>query len=436
MLFKRFAFKLYIKHYKNNASVRNFFALLTLDILVKAGMVILIPIYTHLMNRSDFGRFNYLFFYISTVSLIANLGIYVPHTKLLNQSNQFKPSQINGTIFLLFFIPNLLIATIFLGLEWDLWIAKALFYKSSVNFEKYRYALQFAVFAAAFNFMLNSWLLANKKIKLIQKIQIFRFLIHIPVLIGLYLHWYDDAVSFRLWSYYGLDFFITILFFLSLKKEIQWKLEYQLLYPIFKIAFPIFLNACLAIILNFLDKLYLENSSYNTQMPSYALATQLASIIPIVSISFLNVMLPDFLKVIDLQQNYAHTLRTEKRLFAMLFIVGLGIWLASWIGLILHVFPSSYFDILWILIFLILSKIIEALSQLYVRFTILLEKTWLSLLYSLLVAPVVFFMNYYWVPLYGMSACIMVVFMNALTSYIFFKWIISWIVKKDNKTFL
>ncbi len=430
MSFKRFAFRLYIKHYKNNASVRSFFALLSLDILVKAGMVILIPLYTQFMSRPDFGLFNYLFFYISTVSLIANLGIYVPHTKLLNQTLQDDHSKINGTIFLLFLVPNLIIATIFLGFRIDLWIAKALFYKSNVNFEKYRYGLQFAVFAAAFNFMLNAWLLATKKIKLIQKIQVFRFFVHIPVLLGLYFHWFNEPVSFRLWCFYGLDFIITVIVFLSLQKEIHWKIEQKFLKPIFKIAFPIFLNACLAIILNFLDKLYLENSSFHTQMPSYALATQLASIIPIVSISFLNVMLPDFLKVTDLEHNFGHTLRTEKRLFALLFVAGVGIWLGTWLGLIFQIFPSSYHDALWVLGILLIAKIIEALAQLYVRYTILLEKTWLSLIYSLIAAPIAFFLNIYFVPLYGMSACVMVILINSLITYFFFKAIIGWQVKK------
>lgn len=432
MHFKNWAFRLYIKHYKNNSSVRNFFALITLDILVKAGMVILIPLYTQLMSREDFGLFNYLFFYISTVSLITNFGIYVPHTKLLNQLPFENHSKINGTIFLLFFIPNFFIALGFLGLNLDLWTAKLLFYKSSVNFENYRYALQFAVFTAAFNFMLNAWLLATKKIKLIQKIQILRFLVHIPVLLGLFFEWSNDPVSFRLWVFYGLDFLISLLTFLTLQNEVEWKIEKKYLSPIFKIAFPVFLNACFAIILTFLDKLFLENSTYNEQMPSYALATQLASIIPIISLSFLNVMLPDFLKVTDIQQNFAHTLRTEKRLFVLLFTVGCIIWVGTWIALFINIFPKSYFDILWILIFLLISKIIEALAQLYVRFTILIEKTWLSLLYSMIVSPLILYLNFYFVPLYGMNACVMIVFLNSLMTYLFFKILIEWQIKKTS----
>ncbi len=428
MPLKKFALRLYIKHYKNNASVRNFFALLSLDILVKAGMVILIPLYTHLMSREDFGTFNYLFFYISTVSLIINWGLYVPHTKLLNQSTQNHPT-INGTIFLLFFIPNLIIGLILLAFRIDLWIAKALFYQNPITFEKYRYALQFAVFTAAFNFMLNNWLLAIKKIKLIQKIQILRFLTHIPVLIGLYLHWSEEAVIFRLWCFYGLDFAITLVVFFSLSKDVHWKLNKQLLQPIYQIALPIFLNACLAIILNFLDKLYLENSPFSSQMPSYALATQLASIIPIISISFLNVMLPDFLKITNVEQNYAHTLRTEKRLFALLFVTGLFIWTASSVGLFFNIFPSSYKDMVWVLAILLIARLLESLSQLYVRFTILLEKTWITLLFSLLASPISFTFSFYFVPLYGMYASMMVIFINALMSYLFFKTIIAWQAK-------
>lgn len=430
MPLKRLALKLYIKHYKNNPSVRNFFALLSLDILVKAGMVVLIPLYTQFMERSDFGLFNYLFFYISTVSLIINFGLYVPHTKLLNQSYPQEHPKINGTIFLLFFFPNLIIASVLLGFQLDAHIARLLFYQSNVHFEKYRYALQFAVFASAFNFMLNAWLLATRKIQRIQKIQIFRFLVHLPVLIGLYFHAYEDAVSFRLWTFYGLDFFITLFVFISLQYEIQWKIDKELLQPIFKIAFPVFLNACLAIILNFLDKLYLENSSFSTQMPSYALATQLASIVPIISLSFLNVMLPDFLKVTDIEQNFGHTQRTEKRLFALLFVAGIGIWLATALGMLFHIFPASYNDILWILIILLTAKIIEALAQLYVRYTILLEKTWLSFIFSLLISPLILFLNIELVPLYGMNACVVVIFINSLLTYIFFRGIITWQVQR------
>ena len=426
MFFKRLALRLYIKHYKNNQSVRSFFELLSLDILVKAGMVVLIPIYTQIMSRQDFGTFNYLFFYISTTSLIVNFGLYVPHTKLINQNDISLHNSINGTIFLLFFIPNLLIASFILIFHLDEWIAKLLFYNSKIDFFKYRYIMQIAVFAAAFNFMLNSWLLAKKKIKLLQNLQVLRFLVHIPVILGLYFRIYEDAVNFRLWSFYGLDLLISTIIFFSLQNEIQWKFQKKLIKPIFVIAFPIFLNACLAIFLNFIDKLYLENSNYQSQMPSYSLATQLASIIPIISLSFFNVMLPDFLKNTDLEQNFGHTQRTEKRLLALLGATGICIWIASLFSLWLGVFPKSYSDITWILIALVIARIMEALAQLYVRFTILLEKTWISLIYSVLASPIVMVLNNQLIPVYGMNACVGVILLNSLMTYFFFKIVVSW----------
>jgi len=137
-------------------------------------------------------------------------------------------------------------------------------------------------------------------------------------------------------------------------------------------------------------------------------------------------MLPDFLKNTDLEQNFGHTQRTEKRLLALLGATGMCIWIASLFSLWLGVFPQSYSDITWILIALIIARIIEALAQLYVRFTILLEKTWISLIYSVLASLIVMVLNNQLIPVYGMNACVGVILLNSLMTYFFFKIVVSW----------
>lgn len=427
---KRFALRLYIKHYRNNPSVRNFFALLSLDILVKAGMVVLIPIYTHVMSREDFGLFNYLFFYVSVVSLILNGGLYAAHTKLLNHPTECSKQAINGSIFLLFFGINLLIAAALFLTGLDRWVAFALFQNTNVNFEKYSYALHFAAFSYAIGFLLNNWLLSLKRIRLIQRSQLFKFLSHFPVLIALWTNLSQDAVLFRLWTFFALDFCINLIVLFTLWKEISWQFEPTLLKTIQRISLPIVVNAILGIVLNFFDKLYLQHSTHHAQMPSYTLATQLSSIIPIISLSFLSVMLPDFLKELDLEANYLHTLRTQKRLAALLVFFSGLIVSGTLAGLWMGIFPNTYGDSIGVLIILLAAKTIESLGQLFVRYTLYFERVWVGVLFSLFVSPMIIFLNAKWTIQYGMYASASVVFLAACLTYIYYRTYTAWEINR------
>lgn len=389
-------------------------------------MVVLIPLYTQVMSREDFGLFNYLFFYVSVVSLILNGGLYAAHTKLLNQPTEYTKQTVNGSIFLLFLSINLFLAvSLFLtGLNRE--IAYTLFQNTNVNFEKYSLALHFAAFSYAFGFMLNNWLLSLKRIRLIQQSQLFKFLSHFPVLLALWTNLSQDAVLFRLWTFFTLDFLINLIVFFSLWKEISWHLELKLLKTIQRISLPIVANAILGIVLNFFDKLYLQHSAHHVQMPSYTLATQLASIIPIISLSFLNVMLPDFLKELDWEANYLHTLRTQKRLAALLVFFSGMIVIGTLAGLWLGIFPSTYRDSIGVLIILLLAKTIESLAQLFIRYTLYFERLWVGVIFSLLISPLVIFINATWTLTYGMYASASIVFFAACLTYIYYRTYAAW----------
>jgi len=62
--------------------LNKFTGVLSIDILVKASGFLLIPVYLRLMTQNEFGLYNYLLSIIQTFSLVLNLGLYIPQSKL------------------------------------------------------------------------------------------------------------------------------------------------------------------------------------------------------------------------------------------------------------------------------------------------------------------------------------------------------------------
>src|SRR5690242_14201543 len=62
--------------------LRRLLTVLSLDILVKASAVILLPLYLRLMQQEGYGVFNYILSIVYSFATVLNLGLYVPQSKI------------------------------------------------------------------------------------------------------------------------------------------------------------------------------------------------------------------------------------------------------------------------------------------------------------------------------------------------------------------
>src|ERR1700733_1735355 len=70
--------------FRNNVLLRRLLTVLSLDVLVKAAAFILMPLYLRLMSQAEYGIFNYILSIVYCYSVLLNLGLYVPQSKLFH----------------------------------------------------------------------------------------------------------------------------------------------------------------------------------------------------------------------------------------------------------------------------------------------------------------------------------------------------------------
>src|SRR5580704_8329939 len=70
------------KKLKTNVLLRRLLTVVSLDILVKASSLLLLPVYLRLMTQDEYGIFNYILSIAYSFSVLLNLGLYIPQSKL------------------------------------------------------------------------------------------------------------------------------------------------------------------------------------------------------------------------------------------------------------------------------------------------------------------------------------------------------------------
>src|ERR1035437_9804744 len=75
---------LYNKYYKNSILLKRFANVFSLDILVRASNLFLLPVYLKLMTQEEYGLFGYILALIGVFSKILNFGLYLAQVKLFH----------------------------------------------------------------------------------------------------------------------------------------------------------------------------------------------------------------------------------------------------------------------------------------------------------------------------------------------------------------
>ncbi|RZK27239.1 MAG: hypothetical protein EOO43_00210 [Flavobacterium sp.] len=387
--------------YRGNLFLKKFAGVLSVDILVKASALLLIPFYLRFMTQEEFGMYNYLLSIIQTFSLLLNFGLYIPQTKLypaLKTANE--KGELLFTIFstLLFLITLISLSVVLF--QWDFNLISLLF-KNSPAYDQYRSFVLLSFPITIVSFMLTNYLYASEKIQQVKTYNIYRIVfINSAVLIALY-YLNGDSVLVRLGFTYSVELILLLVLGYYLVKELVPKFNFKLMWTSLKMGWPIMVSAMFGIIINFSDKFFLEKYGTLTDLSNYYLAFSFASIITLIFASLQNVWLPLFMKEQDLEKNIDKSKKLTSKLALYFAILAICIWVGFCFLLWKGIIPHKYEDVVYILPILLVTQIITALSTLFNNYLIYFEKTQFISYTGLVVSFVSLGMGLWLIPIWG-----------------------------------
>lgn len=390
-----------LQSYKNNIILRRLFAVLSIDILVKASGFFLLPLYLRLMTQQEFGLYNYILSIIQTFALVLTFGLYIPQSKLYHfYSTKEDRGQLLGTLFttLIVFIVCLFLILLLFG--WDDWIIKHLF-DNTTDYAKYKVLIVLALVISVFAYMLTNFFYTSEKIREVRAYNIYRIIVINSIAILTLYFLKGNTVSIRLGFTYAIELLLFCLFANFLVKELRVTFNISMFKRSIYLGLPVMLSAMFGIIVNFSDKFLLQKYGSLIDLSNYYLAFSFASIIPLIFASFQNIWLPVFIKEKNVKKNFEKTSRIVSNLFLIFFLLSIAIWLIFMGLLWVRIIPGSYGNVSSILPFVLITQIFAAITNLFSNYLIYFEKTNWVFLSGFLVSIISIGLGVWLIPIYG-----------------------------------
>ncbi|MCC7202827.1 MAG: oligosaccharide flippase family protein [Nitrospirae bacterium] len=391
----------HIKKYKENILVDRFVKLFSIDGLVSASGVLLLPVYLKLMTQAEFGLFNYLLTIITTVSLILNYGLSVAQSKLYHA---YKDDEERGTFLFtlnmiqLLFLSGVLFILYFLKLDYRL---ISLLFKNEIDYESYRPAVLLAVIVSVYSLILINYFLTSEKISLVRKFGFLKLiLVHGVVIILLYMM-PVDSVMVRLKYSFLIEGLVILIFSYPYLKSMFLRFNLSQAVRSVKLGFPMMLAAIVGIIINSGDKFFLERYGNFIDLSIYYLAFSLSAVIPIIFMTVQNVWQPLFFKENDISMNI---IKTRKLIvYLACFLIGISLVTLFAVELLLSfgIISSEYRSVMRVLPIVLLTQILSSIVPLYSNYLIYFEKTYLIPTVGFFIGGICILLNLWLVPGYG-----------------------------------
>jgi O-antigen/teichoic acid export membrane protein len=400
-MFKSIVKRIGFQEYLHNSFIKKFATVLGIDILVKASGFLLLPLFLRLMSQEEFGVYNYLLSIIQTFSLVLNLGLYIPQSKLYHsyQSRQER-GQLLFTIATTLFLFLALFCFTMIVFKWDAVIVNALFDNHSA-YAEYKGMILLSLLVTVFSFMLTNFFYTSEKIRLIKNYNIYRIVVINLVALSVLYFISGDAAHLRLSATYITELVLLCFFATYFVKELVPVFSKQLMIKSIKLGFPIMISALFGIVINFSDKFLLQKYGTLKELSNYYLAFSFASIIPLIFASLQNVWIPLFMK----EKNIDNNIQKTKKLMGKVLLGFIPLSLCIWIlfaGLLwANIIPRTYYDVIWILPLLLTTQIVSSITPLFSNYLVYLEKTHLVSIAGLCVSIISLAVGLWLIPIWG-----------------------------------
>ena len=428
-----------IETYRNKVALRRFLSLFSTDVLVRGANFLLIPVFLHLMTRDEFGVYGYLYSFAMAMSLVFTLGFHTSVPKLYADTKDDKQAQgsMLFTLSLTLIVGLVLIFSLIslTGIdEYFFGLINRNEEMKDFSYDKYRPYLLVAMASMVLSNLLTYYFVAAEKIKNIQAFNLIRFFFaNCLAIILLYTAPNADAALLRLAITYLVEFILCGVFAIFLCKNFTFKFSSYYLRKGLKIGLPLSFVALLNAITNFGDKHFVMIYCGAGVVAVYNLASLLATIPVIVYQSFNFIWLPSFLQEKNLSLLKKKTDRNGLRIFILLFLLSVLIYIGAFFLLQWGVFPKTYSLVMSILPPLCLAQIFASLNLFFFNYFTYFEKNYLTILTSIVINSLSYLLFSLTASRFGYIGVAYSLLLSNFTLFVIYYILTSYYVKKGIK---
>lgn len=428
-----------IEKYRNKVAFRRFLSLFSTDVLVRGANFLLIPLFLYLMTRDEFGVYGYLYSFAMAMSLVFTFGFHASVPKLYADTKDDKKAQ-GSMLFTLSLTLILGLVLIFslislTGIdEYFFGLINRNEEMKNFSYDTYRPYLLVAMASMVLSNLLTYYFVAAEKIKNIQAFNLIRFFFANGLAILLLYTAPDaDAALLRLAITYIVELLLCCVFLFFLCKNFTFKFSKYYLYKGLKIGLPLSFVALLNAITNFGDKHFVMIYCGAGVVGVYNLASLLATIPVIVYQSFNFIWLPSFLQEKNLILLKKKTDRNGLRIFILLLLLSVLIYIGAFFLLQWGVFPENYSLIMQILPPLLLSQIFASLNLFFFNYFTYFEKNYLTILTSIVINSLSYLLFSLTASRFGYIGVAYSLLLSNFTLFVIYYILTSYYVKKGIK---
>jgi O-antigen/teichoic acid export membrane protein len=377
--------------------LQRFARVFSLDVLVKASNMLLLPVYLKLMTVDEVGLFTYILSIIGLFSIILNFGLYLSQTKLYHDYGPEEKKSLVFTIFvmLLVFLAVTIVPIYIFRLDEYL---VPLIFAHKVNYAGYRDGLFTAILITILSFMLYNFLMTSENVRKFQFYNFVKlFLVNSVVIYLLYMP-HQDGVMIRLNYSYSLELFIFLGFSWFYIKNMKPRFNFHYAKKALKIGIPAMFSALVGVVYNFSDRFILEKYGAMTDMAVYNIGVQYATILMVIFASFQTVFLPFFFKEKDAAKNFDKTKKIIRKMLLIFAGISVLMFIAFKVVLIMNIIPAKYEPILIILPVLLATQTVQAVIQLLSNYVVYFEIVYIGTIFSIFLSLINIALNLYFIP--------------------------------------
>ena len=384
----------------NKLEIRQrFIKLFSIDVLVKAGSFLLLPVYLNLMTQEEFGNYSYIFSIVGMCAFVFGMGQHAALNRFYHSREYTRDTVVENIhlVLLSSFVFFGILLVVFQDLVIDV------FFKFSISNVIF-YSMIALAMLISLNQIFMSFLYQSEKISLVQKKNISDFLIiNISVLAFLYFLPFpkDELRIFGMVVSYIVILSIFYRFFIA-KNNFKFVNRNMVFYKRgLKNGFPVAVGSFANFFILFGDRFAIEKLLDKSSLGIYSFAIVVVGILMIVFTSFQNVWLPYFFKEKNLDISFKRVYKIILIFLGASVVIGLGIYILVYI-LANYFIGYSYIkslDFLWVLV---VATFFQIAGMFIAGFYQIFEKNHISVPINILAGVLNIYMNYYFIEYYGL----------------------------------
>jgi O-antigen/teichoic acid export membrane protein len=383
----------------NSEIKKRFIKLFSIDLLTKGGVFLLLPLYLNLMTQEEFGNYSYMFSIVGMLSFVFGMGQHATLNRFYHSSEYSKDLVIENL--------HLILLTSFIFFGFILAVLKvefiSLFFKFNISDTVY-YGMLFLALLIALNQIFMSFLYQSENIKMVQKKNIFDFIIiNILALSFLYFLPYPKD-QLRILAITIGYLIILLLYYRKLisKNNLKFSNLSKVFYKRgFKNGLPMAVGSFSNFFITFGDRFVIEKLLDASALGIFSFSMVIVGILMLMHSSFQNVWLPYLFKEKNLDISFKRVYKIIGIFFIVMPVMGISFYALIYI-LTNHFIEHSYIkslDFLWVLV---LASFFQIAGMIVTGFYQIFEKNYISVPINIGAGILNIWMNYYFIDMYGL----------------------------------